>query len=699
MNSMPLSPDYRGKCFSLILLSFFVFLIYSNTFRVPWLMDDYPNILEDPAIRVDQLSMESILNIFHSSSDDEKGLYRPISRLTFAINWFFHQDDVIGYHFVNLSIHILNALLLFNFLLLLFKTPRLHSQYPDFDSRFFIAFMATTLWAVHPIQIQAITYIVQRMTSLAVTFYLVAMLFYLKARLTSHSYGKVVFYCFSAMSYAFALGSKENAIMLPFSLILIEIMFFYDLFDAKIRKKSVFVVLLVVFLLVIFSIFALGIMGKSDFSSLLQGYAKRPFSLHGRLLTQPRVVIFYLYQIIYPKLNNYSFMHDFKISESFFDPWYTSPAIFFLFFAIVLAIYRSGRNPFLSFAVLFYFSNHLVESSFIPLEMVFEHRNYLPSMFLFLPLSIGFLKLIEKYRFRPAMRVFLSLSLSVLLSIVGLTTYQRNMVWKTDFSLWMDTYEKAPRLARPAHNLAAAIYQDTGQYRLALELNQQALNRLFMRRDRKAQTFFNIGVIQHQIGNVPKAMKNFEQAIEINPAHEQSRYNLSVLLAKMGNWEQAHENVKHLILKNPNKQAYFVLKGRILLGMGQFEMALDNFKDSLGFDVLHGPTLLYLGVSYFMIENYRKANIYLERARKTSPENADAWMCLIDNRIRLGDTANVERDIEMFFEKFDLGRAQNALTSPGIGFVHGFSFSPSLPSMLGEFLEKKANSFKLEGEE
>lgn len=696
---MPLSPNCRGKCFSLMLLSFFVFLIYSNTFRVPWLMDDFPNILEDPAIHFDQFSMDAILDVFYSSFDDEKGLYRPISRLTFAINWFFHQNNAMGYHFVNLSIHILNALLLFNCLLLLFETPKLNSQYPDFDSRYFIAFMSTSFWVIHPIQIQAVTYIVQRMTSLSAFFYITGILFYLKARLIPCSYRKIVFYFFSAMSYAFALGSKENAIMLPFSLILLEIVFFFDLSDVKIRRYCTLVLLFVVFFLVIFSVVLLNIVEKGDFFSLLQGYAKRPFSLHERLLTQPRVMIFYLYQIFFPNLNQYSFMHDFNFSISFFDPWNTLPAIIFLFFAIVFAVYRSGRNPFFSFAVLFYFSNHLVESSFIPLEMVFEHRNYLPSMFLFLPISAGLLKLIKKYHFSPIMRTFLSLSVSVLLLIVGLTTYQRNMVWKSDFSLWMDTYEKAPRLARPAHNLAAAIYQDTGQYRLALELNRQALNRLFMRRDRKAQTFFNIGVIQHQIGNVQKAMENFEQAIEINPAHEQSRYNLSMLLAKMGNWEHAYENVQYLISKNPNKQAYFVLKGRILLGMGQFEMALDNFKNSLAFDALHGPTLLYLGVSYSMTGNYRKGSIYLERARKASPENADAWMCLIDNRIRLGHTAKVKRNIEIFFDNFNLKTAQNTLTSPNVGFVHGFSFSPSLPSLLGDFLGKKANSFKLEGEE
>lgn len=686
MKSLSLSPGFKGKNLALALLSLLCFLIYSNTFEAPWQLDDYPNILSDPAIHFEEITKDSIREIFYSSSNDGKRVYRPIPRLSFAINWLFHQDDVEGYHFVNLFIHLLNTLVLFSFLWTLFETPRLNSRYPNAESRFFIAFLASAFWAVHPIQTQAVTYVVQRMTSLAALFYLLSMLFYLKGRLASSLCRKIILYFFCLSGYVFALGSKENTILLPISLVLIEAIFFSRYSIRRVSPKKFFYVSFAFFFVVVFSLFVLNFSRGSGLAKLMHAYENRPFTLDERLMTQPRVLFFHLYQIFFPNLNHYSFMHDIKVSQSLWDPLTTLPAIFCLFLVGGVAVWRGGRNPLLSFAILFYLLNHLVESSFIPLEMVFEHRNYLPSMFLFLPVSAGILFLIKRHVYHRA-SIFI---LPFLMLTLSLATYQRNEVWATDLSLWKDTYEKAPRLARPAHNLAAAIYtHDSQQYALALELNRQALNGIFMRKERRAQTFFNVGVIHHQIGNIEKSMESFRRATTIMPKHEKAIYNLSMLLGKTGNLEPALSNANRLISLYPKNPAYHSLKGRILFELTEFDLAVDSFNDSIGIDARHESALLYLGVLHCMSGDHRKAEFFLSRATSVSPNNLETWLRRIDNRIQWRNVARGVQQGEAVFNRFTMAEIQNAVDSPQIQF----GFSHLLNSLLEEIAMRKADGF------
>lgn len=685
--------NFEKRCFPLFLLVSICILIYSNTFFVPWQFDDHPNILFDPKIQVEQGTVESFIGAFYIPSETGERLSRPISRLTFAINWFFHGDNVFGYHVVNLAIHILSSIILFFTIMNLFRTPRLRSVYPEErDARFFIAFLSATLWAIHPIQTQAVTYIVQRMASLSAFFYIAGILVYLKSRLSNDFYGKFFLLGLCLMCYILSVGSKENAIVFPLALFLLEIAFFKDMNDRAIRNRVIKASLLLLLLLFLISLFALNLLRDSDFSSLFRQYETRPFTLSERLLTQPRVVVFYLYQIIYPVLDNYSLMHDFSISTSLLTPWTTMPAILFIFLLIALCFYGINLYPLLAFSVLFYFLNHLIESSFIPLEMVFEHRNYLPSMFLFLPVSVGAWRLSKKLKNRSFVYLFLILSFSFFILIVGIATYQRNAVWATEASLWMDTYQKAPNLSRPAHNLAQ-IYMESSMYPQAMALNRQALDGMHMREDQKALTFFNIGVIYHRIGDLQKAIENYRRTIEIKPDHGKARYNISMFFAKKGHWIQALENSEKLKFYYPMNINYLILNGAILLGMERIDSAIEIFEKALSIEYDHDKALFYLGVAHHLSGNYRKADFFLDRATKSSSKNLNAWLFLIENRIRLMDVGKVEKDVEILFHRFDLIDIQKALATPGVEFIQSFSFSPSLHSLLGGFLQEKASAF------
>jgi len=143
----------------------------------------------------------------------------------FAINWYAGKDRVLGYHVVNLLIHIFCVGFLYRFLQSLLKSPNLAGHYEGDEKN--IALLGAILWAIHPIQTQAVTYVVQRMALLSALFYLMAMLSYVQARInTARIITRLCLYSACFFSLLLAMGSKENAVLLPLSLVLVEIIFF-----------------------------------------------------------------------------------------------------------------------------------------------------------------------------------------------------------------------------------------------------------------------------------------------------------------------------------------------------------------------------------------------------------------------------------------------------------------------------------------
>jgi len=160
--------------------SVLVFAVYANTFDSPFLFDDEVNILENRYLRIPDLSWKSIAGIY----DCPRHNLRFVSLFTFALNYYFHRYDVTGYHLVNILVHLLTGILLFYFIRM---TLKLFYQQPDKSppgiSLDLIAFLASALWLVNPLDIFSVTYIVQRMNSLTAAFYLLSLILYIKGRI------------------------------------------------------------------------------------------------------------------------------------------------------------------------------------------------------------------------------------------------------------------------------------------------------------------------------------------------------------------------------------------------------------------------------------------------------------------------------------------------------------------------------------
>jgi hypothetical protein len=295
-------------------------------------------------------------------------------------------------------------------------------------------------------QTQAVTYIVQRMTSLAGMFYIMSLTFYLKARTSGDTRWKAVFFLVSLIAFLLGMVSKENVILLLPTIGLVELLLFHKTRTDSPRRTGLILTGIAGAACVIGFLWAL--LANGDvFSTIFSGYDHRPFTLWQRLLTESRVIIIYLSLLLYPMPDRLSIAHGLGISTSMVNPVSTLASLLLIAGIVGSLIVVAKKYPLISFSFLFFLVNHLLESTVLPLELVYEHRNYIPSMLFFVPFAMGFTHLLERFRPKRGMRLALCLFGSFTLMGFAHATYERNLVWKSPETLWVDT-QKAPLESR-----------------------------------------------------------------------------------------------------------------------------------------------------------------------------------------------------------------------------------------------------------
>jgi protein O-mannosyl-transferase len=616
-------------------------LIYSNTLDAPWQLDDFDNITFNTGIHINDLGFDSLAAALRHTLNDGR-INRSISFLSFALNWYFGKNDPSGYHIVNTAIHITTAVFLYLATLTIFSTPRL--ALIDRRKAQFISLLSTVLWMVNPIHTQAITYIVQRMASLAAMFYVAGVWCYLRGRLASESRTPALWMAAALIAFMFGCGSKENAITLPLAFVLVEFVFFQGL--KRVTRKSLWLWLGATGCLIM--VFGLGALLylKSDLGSILN-YGNRYFTPGQRVLTEFRILVFYLSQIFYPVPTRLSIEHDIVLSTTLVDPWTTLPSIIAVLGLIVLALLRLTRWPLFSFAVLFFFLNHAIESSVIGLELIFEHRNYLPSMFLFLPVAQGLEKALEYYkrRSRPMHAVIASF-VTLLLIGFGVGTYVRNQAWQSGKSLWEDAALKAPASSRPLHNLALTYYEPVGEYDKAIELYLAALTRDKTNIAQESLILNNIANLYYIKQDYQKAAVFWEKAAKSYPAYGETQYRLALALARSGEADAAVKQLTEVLTRHPGHAAALNLKGIVLLNLDRIDESLECFRHAMKLKHNNYNVFINIGAAFMKMGRYDKAQWFFETARYrfAGEKISRLWMAFL--RLESGDRVGADAAID-----------------------------------------------------
>jgi len=545
----------------LALLAAVVFLIYADTLAPPFILDDISSIRDNPHIRVPSLSLENLAWAGFNSPESR----RPVANISFALNYYFDGYNPFGFHLVNILIHIAAGLCLYALAKATLSTPALRPRYGDCG---WIPFFTAFIWLVHPIQTQSVSYLVQRMNSLAAMFYVLSMLFYVKFRLASARQVKWSLFSACVLTAILAFGTKEISATLPLFIILYEWYFFQELSWKWARRH----LLLAAGLLSLTIILALAYLDVDPMAKILSYYKNRSFTPPQRVLTELRVVIFYIGLLLWPNPSRLNLEHDFSLSYSLTNPLTTLFALTAIIALIILAILIARREPLLSFGLLWFFGNLVIESSVIGLELVFEHRNYLPSMFVILA--------VVSLVFRYLKPVWLAaVSLCVVGTLLTAWTFERNRVWADEITLYRDCAEKSPGKARPHNNLGAALArrgllaEAIEQYQAALRINPQY-----------ADAHYNLGYALAKQGNLTAAIQHFAEALRINPRSLKAHNNMGVALVLLDRIPEALDYFNTALRLNPTDAAVHNNLGYALMRIDRLEDAARHFSRALELD-------------------------------------------------------------------------------------------------------------------
>lgn len=439
-------------CITIVL----VVIAYSNTFQSPPVLDDFHSFVRNQKIQVDQWSVGTVKDL----SEGFFGPARWLPMLTFALDYNLGGGAFSQFHITNLIIHLLAFLAVF---FLVFHCARAAGKDDNPFPLAHLALWTAAIWAFNPVQTSAVTYMVQRMASIQALFYVLTVGCYLWGRNRQLAAGRWMPATFAyAGCLLFALAaflSKENSATLPVMIALAEVWFFQPSAPQRLRQwfrsapKAVWV--LTALLLI-----TLTIAGCWYVTKMAASYGHRHFIMTERLLTQTRIVVWYMSLLLWPMPGRLSLEHDVVISASLFNPFTTFLSIILHAVFAWFIIKQRRRLPLITFGLLWFYVNLAIESSIVPLELVFEHRLYLPSVGFLMAVVFGvsmiFQSLAKQVTDQDKKRLAWSTA-AILCSALTLLTFYRNEAWRDIVSINQDAVEKAPNHPRAHANLATAL--------------------------------------------------------------------------------------------------------------------------------------------------------------------------------------------------------------------------------------------------
>jgi protein O-mannosyl-transferase len=651
----------------ILLIAVVGLLAYSNTFRSPFQWDEDKFILHNTITK-------DLHYFLEPSSAKELPYYnalksRYVGYLSFAINYKMNGPDVTGYHIVNIVIHIINGILVYFFLQVTLRTPFFRNRKSGGDSRFtrFISLFTALLFVAHPLQIEAVTYIFQRLASFMTMFYLLSLVMYIKGRMiTLESEGRsekltvkseksedgpliiihssrftisIIWYLVSFVSAVLAMKTKENAFTLPIIIMLYELFFF----KGTIKKRFLY---LMPFLLTLF-IIPLTLIGTDKPAGEIIGQMSDPAFLDSQnvsrgdyLFTQFRVIATYIRLLFLPINQNVDY--DYPLYHSFFNPEVLASFILLLliFSAAVYLLYASrseklkddsrftihlsrftfhGYYRLIAFGIFWFFITLLVESSVIPIPMVIdEYRVYLPSVGIFAAIGSGMFLLKERSENRWLRRGANS-SVVLMIILFLISTYARNGLWNSNVSLWQDAAEKSANKARPHYNLGLAYASKSlldaaiEQYQMALRLNPDY-----------TEAHNNLGTAYASQGQWDRAIEQYQMALRLNPDYTETHFNLGNAYASKGLLDAAIEQYQMALRLNPDyTEAHYNL-GNEYASKGLLDRAIEQYQMALRLNPDYTEAHNNLGTAYASQGQWDRAIAEYQTALRLNPDYAEA---------------------------------------------------------------------------
>jgi hypothetical protein len=375
---------------------------------------------------------------------------RALPMLSFALDyWRVGGMDAGAFKATNIFIHAMTTFVLILFLRRLLLIAKWTPQQAAWG-----ALAIAMIWAIHPLQVSSVLYVVQRMQTMATLFILLSLWSYLIMRQAQTAGGRGrVQGMFVVVFWLLALACKEDAVLLPIYTLLLELIIIrFKAGQAIVERglKQCYTLFVVLGVLAYFFLIVprhgcwTGVCGLRDFNSW------------ERLLTQGRVLVMYLGQIILPLPDRMPFIYDdYPVSRSIWQPWTTLPAWLLIAGLITWAWCWRHTRPLFAFGVLLFFAGHLISSNIILLEMAFEHRNHFPLIGAVLAISDLVLFLCQRLGLGRKVITVIFIVVSLLFAI---GTYHRASIWGDSIRFGQEMAKLSPGSARAWSEYSSAYY-------------------------------------------------------------------------------------------------------------------------------------------------------------------------------------------------------------------------------------------------
>ena len=601
--------------------------VYLPGISGPYVFDDRQNLLRNSFLRIDSLEPEALQRASFSVASGP--LLRPLSMLSFALNYYFAGsfDQTTPFKLTNLAIHVINGLLIFWLMRLIFA--RLSHMGGASDPVVFagltknesLAAAVTLLWVVHPINLTSVLYIVQRMASLSALFTLLGLIVYLKGRnlLVAGRATGIGLMAIGILGFGtLGLLCKENAVLLPVFVLTLELTLFADQtpwrywprLSARTRGAILAALLVIAIGMLVWAI-----------NLFMPSYAARDFNMLERLLTESRVLVFYLSLILFPRINAFGLHHDdILLSTSLIAPWTTLPAILGLIGLLVWAYLARKKLPLLTLGIFWFFVGNSLESTIIPLEITHEHRNYLAGVGILLAviclLDYGHRKFNRKVWIVYA--VFAAI-------LVG-TTVLRATQWSDYNSLTRYQAFHHPNSARAQGMLSSLLYAQ-GDYEQAMTAIQRAAA---LKPDEPGYKI-NMHVLALRLG-IPLSPSVHEDILKLLSNRPPSaftqmslNYVVSCIATDCSKLQSQMEAWLRTLIENLSPRvdsSFFDYQlGRALIAQGKVLDGLNTLEKASRVDPNYLHPLFELANVFLSLRQIENAELILERIRKANEGN------------------------------------------------------------------------------
>lgn len=554
---------------------------------------------------------------------------RPIPIVTFILNHHFFGADPIGYKMINLFIHFINTLLVYflvSMLLHLFNRVngnRIH----DYQIGIIVV-LTTIFWAIHPLQVSSVLYVFQRMTLLSTLFSLLALITYVSAKtesLNDKPPSIILFVTFPCL-LGMAIASKENGILIVAYVALIEfIVFRKHTTDTYNRNYWMLFNLLFIIIPVIVSVSYL----ITHVDTILEGYKSRDFTLLDRLRTELVVLVFYLKLIITPNVSDMSLYHDAFPRFKSMDAMVIASGLIIAIMGLCTFIFRK-KAPILAFGLGFFIIAHSLESTFIPLELVFEHRNYLALLGIITPCIWYLMVALNKLKSTKVACAVLAIPFI----LISGQTYSRSTEWSSEIAMNTLAVENHPESLRARtilittlsnhnrHNEANQLLSETklkfpknpALHLLGLAVNCNSGHIVGDAIQKTKQLLTNENLDQ----NVPNTINALMSMAAANTCHELS----FDMLAELTN----------IAVNNPNKVMPNVFIGNLYALDAQLKLsqdyslgAVESLMYALEAVPNHPEILIVLTSQLTQLNRFSEAKNYLSRLKEINKRKFSAY--------------------------------------------------------------------------